>query len=243
MDHSPAIYMGPNYVGGNEDNGDLLQKIHAWTATLTTPNPAAGHLEPMSPWRLLDTHRQVWVSLPWGDCSLLLGPGAQGSVYALQESFPQSCLSSGSFMLCLMATSSKRAYAIHKSAAPRAPVPVAVHCWPFSPQETLKHSSVSVSVESLGPGAHKVCLSPLSVSGGNGVWFETWIHPLLPSCWGFSFALGCRVSLHCHSSTYHLTGVSLTLDMGYILKASPVKHSHCSWPWMWGKCIISIFKI
>ena len=128
MDHSPAIYMGPNYVGGNEDNGDLLQKIHACTATLTTPKPAAGHLEPMSPWRLLDTLRQVWVSLSWGDCSLLLGPGAQGSVYALQESFPQSCLSSGSFMLDLMVTSSKRAYAIPKSAAPRAPFPVAVHC-------------------------------------------------------------------------------------------------------------------
>ena len=30
-------------------------------------------------------------------------------------------------------------------------------------------SSVSVSVGSLGPGAHKVCLSPLSISGGNGV--------------------------------------------------------------------------
>ena len=31
------------------------------------------------------------------------------------------------------------------------------------------HSSVSVSVGSLGPGAHKVYLSPLSISGGNGV--------------------------------------------------------------------------
>ena len=30
-------------------------------------------------------------------------------------------------------------------------------------------SSVSASVGSLGPGAHKVCLSPLSVSGGNGI--------------------------------------------------------------------------
>ena len=33
-------------------------------------------------------------------------------------------------------------------------------------QESLKHSSVSASVGSLGPGAHKVCLSPLSVFGG-----------------------------------------------------------------------------
>ena len=37
------------------------------------------------------------------------------------------------------------------------------------PQEMLKHNSVSVSVEFLGRGAHKVCLSPLSISGGNGV--------------------------------------------------------------------------
>ena len=54
-----------------------------------------------------------------------------------------------------MVTSSKTAYAKPKSAAPRALVPVAVHCWPVTPQETLKHSSVLVSVGSLGPGAHK----------------------------------------------------------------------------------------
>ena len=41
--------------------------------------------------RLLDTHRQVWVSLLWGHCSFLLGPGAQGSVCALQEYFPALC--------------------------------------------------------------------------------------------------------------------------------------------------------
>ena len=43
---------------------------------------------------------------------------------------------------------------------------------------------------------------------------------LLPSCWGFSFALGCGVSPHSQSSTYHLTGVSLTLDVGYLLTAA-----------------------
>ena len=69
----------------------------------------------------------------------------------------------------LMATSSKKTFAIPRSAAPRAPAPVAGHCWPVPPQETPKHSSVSVSVGSLGPGAHKVCLSPLSISGGYGV--------------------------------------------------------------------------
>ena len=32
----------PNYGGGKEDNGDLLQRSHAGTAALTAPSPA-GH--------------------------------------------------------------------------------------------------------------------------------------------------------------------------------------------------------
>ena len=47
--------------------------------------------------------------------------------------------------------------------------------------------------------------------------------PLFPSYWGFSFALGCGVSPHSRSSAYHLTGVSLNLDMGYLLMTAPVK--------------------
>ena len=34
------------------------------------------------------------------------------------------------------------------------------HCWPLPLLERLKHSSGSISVWSLCPGAHKVCLSP-----------------------------------------------------------------------------------
>ena len=63
--------------------------------------------------------------------SLLLSPGSwctQGSVCAHQEFVSQSCLSSGGSMVGLMATSSKRAYAIHRFAAPRSPAHVAVHC-------------------------------------------------------------------------------------------------------------------
>ena len=51
------------------------------------------------------------------------------------------------------------------SAAPRALAYAAGHCWPVPSQETPKPSSGSVFVGSLGPGVHKVCLSPLSVSG------------------------------------------------------------------------------
>ena len=72
-------------------------------------------------------------------------------------------------MVRLMATSSKRAYSIPRSTAPRAPAPVTVHCRSVPPQEAPKHSSVSVSVGSLGPSAHKACLSPMSISCGHGV--------------------------------------------------------------------------
>ena len=47
--------------------------------------------------------------------------------------------------------------------------------------------------------------------------------PLPQSCWGFFFALGHGVSPHSRSSAYHLNGVSLTLDVGYLLRTSPGK--------------------
>ena len=58
------------------------------------------------------------------------------------------------------------------------------------------------------------------------------ILPLLPSCWGVSFVLGRGVSPQSHSpaaqppwslrsSTYHLAGPSLPLDVGYLLTVAP----------------------
>ena len=183
----------PNYGGGNEDNGDLLQKVpmypllHSVPPTLQQPTA-----DPHLCWRLLDTHGQVWVSLLWGHCSFLLGPGAlKGFVCASKSLFPQSCLSPGGSIVGLIVTSSKRAYAIPRSAAPRASAPAAGHCWPIPPQETLRHSKAGL-VQSL---QHLLvcitfCLSPLSVSGWVWGLIRNVISPLLPSCWGFSFALG-----------------------------------------------------
>ena len=120
-------------------------------------------------WRLLNTHGQVWVSLLWGHCSVLLSPGAHKVLFVPFKSlFSQCCVSSGGSIVGLMVTSSKRAYAIPRSAVPRAPVPAAVHCWPKPLQEILKHRSGSDSMGSLGPGPH-VCWSSLSISGGYGV--------------------------------------------------------------------------
>ena len=78
--------------------------------------------------RLLDTHGCVCFSLLWGHCSFLLSPGVHKVLFVPSQSLsPQSCVSSGASTVELMATSSKRAYAIVRSAAPRAPAPAAGH--------------------------------------------------------------------------------------------------------------------
>ena len=45
-----------------------------WTLDWDT-FPAAVTTDPYLHWRFLDTFGQVWVSLLWGHCSSLLGPG------------------------------------------------------------------------------------------------------------------------------------------------------------------------
>ena len=106
-----------------------FKRSHACTSTLSDSNPAAGHHQPTS---LVETPGYSQASLGQSLVgSLLLSPGfwcTQGSVCALPETISQSCVSSGNSMVGLMATSSKRAYAIPRSAAPKAPAPVAVHC-------------------------------------------------------------------------------------------------------------------
>ena len=140
------------------------------------PTPQQATADPRLHRRPLDPHGQVWVSLLWGHWSWC----TQGYLCALQESAsPVLCKFWGS-MVGLMVISSKRAYAIPKS-APRAPDPVAIHR-PIPPQKTLKHSFFSVSVGSLCPGVHKVLLEPSEC-----LWW-VWdlilnvILPLLPSC-------------------------------------------------------------
>ena len=96
----------------------------------------------------------------------------------------------------------------------------------------------------LGPGAHKICLSPLSVSGRNGFVSTREFAPptillgllLCPSMWGISSQplqhllcywgfsdLGHGVSPHGRSSEVQL--LLLILDVGYLLTASPTPHS------------------
>ena len=110
-----------------------------------------------------------------------------------------SHLLSGS-MMGLMMTSSKKAYATHcvtQVCCTQSPCPcgkpLLTHA-PAGDTQTLNGRSGSVSVGSLGPGAHKVLFEP-----SERLW-QVWglilnaISPLLLSCWGSSFALGCGAS-------------------------------------------------
>ena len=104
----------------------------------------------------------------------------------------QSCVSSGSSMAWLMLTSSKRAYAVPRSAAPRSPAPVAVHCWPYL-HRTHSDTVLAQSLGSLGPGAQGL-LEP-----SERLW---WVSGLIPMWF--------------HPS-YHFAGASpLLLDVGYL---------------------------
>ena len=125
----PLLFdLRPNYGGGNEDNGNL-QKVPCVHCYIQCPQPAEGHHQPTPPPET-PGHSQAGLGQSLVG-SLLLFPGSwctQVSVFAHQEFVSQSCLSSDGSMVLLMATSSKRAYAIPRSAAPRALVPVTVHC-------------------------------------------------------------------------------------------------------------------
>ena len=109
----------PKYGGGNKDNGDLLQKVPCTHCYTQCPNPEQVTADPHLCQRLLDTHRQVWVILLRGHFSFLLGP----DVHKISFMPSKRWLYGG-----VMLTSSKRAYAIPRSTAPRASASAAVHC-------------------------------------------------------------------------------------------------------------------
>ena len=157
---------------------------------LSAPDPAAGRRWPTP---LPETPGHSWASLRQSIQWVLVSPGSwctQGFVCALQESVSPALLSSDGFMVGLMATSSKRAYAIPRSAAPRAPASGAVHCWPLpSTGDTQTEFHLSLCGDS-GSWCTQGLFEP-----SKHLW-QVWdlilnaISPLLSSCWGFFFAFG-----------------------------------------------------
>ena len=148
-----------------------FKKSYACTAILLATNPTAGHHWPMPP---LETpgHSQASLGQSLVE-SLLLFPGSwcrQSSVCALQELV--------SPVLCKF----WQLYGgVNGDLLQEGLSHTQVYCtqspWPFSSPLLTRtsagdtHGSVSVSVGSLGPGVHKICLSPLGISGRYGVWF------------------------------------------------------------------------
>ena len=94
---SLLFHLRPNYGGGTEDDGGLLQKVPCTHAALSAPNPAAATADPLgTPPLGTPGHSQASLGQSLLG-SLLLSPGSwcsQGFVYALQILFPQSCVSS-----------------------------------------------------------------------------------------------------------------------------------------------------
>ena len=163
--------------------------LHLVPPTLqqTTTNPCLCQ-------RLLDTHRQIWVRLLWGHCSFPLGSGAYKVLFVTSGSlFPHLCkfwqlyggvndelLQEGLCHTQVCCTQGpcfcSRPLLTHTSTGVT---------------QTLKSRSGSVG----SPDVHKVLLVP-----SKSLW-QVWglilnmILPILPSCWGFSFALGHGVSV------------------------------------------------
>ena len=178
-----------------------FKRSHACTGTLRAPKPIAGHHRPTP---LLETPGHSRASL--GQCllgSLLLSPGSWCTRFccALQESISQYCVSSGSSLVGLMVTSSKRAYAIPRSTAPRA-----LSLWQSTVDPYL-HRRCSNTVLSQSLWGPWVLVYTGSFEPTECLWREWGLIlntnlPLLPSCWGFSFALGCGVCSHSCSPSY-----------------------------------------
>ena len=79
----------PNYGGGGEDNGDLLQQVLHALLHSVPPTLQQATADPRLPRRLPGTPGQVWGSLLWGHGSFLLGPGAHRVLFVPSQSlFP-----------------------------------------------------------------------------------------------------------------------------------------------------------
>ena len=145
-----------------------FKRSHARTAALSAPNPAAGHQQPMP---LPETPGHLRVSLGQSLMgSVLLSPGSwctQGFVCALQES-----VSSVLYKFCQLyggvnGDLLQEGLCHNQVYCTQSPCPCSC--------PLLTHTSAGDTQTQFclslcgGSGAHKVYLSPLSISGGYGV--------------------------------------------------------------------------
>ena len=200
----PAIYLGPNYGGSNEYNDDLLQKIPCLYCYTQCPQPCS---------RPPLTHASAGDSrTPAGNLgqspvgSLLLSPGSwctQGFVCAIEESVSPVLCKFWQLYGGVNGDLLQEGLCHTQVCGTQSPCPcgrpLLTHTSTGDTQ-TLKGRSGSVSAGA--PSTHKALFEP-----SNCLW-QVWglipnaISPLLPSCWGFSFALGHGV--------YFLVGILMS---------------------------------
>ena len=116
----------PNYGGGNEENGDLLQKVLCMYCHTQCPQPCSRapptHASARDSWTLTGKSESVSCRVTSPFFWVLVHTRVPS-----KSLFLQSCVSSGVSVVGLMATSSKRAYGVPWSAVPRGLDPVAGH--------------------------------------------------------------------------------------------------------------------
>ena len=183
--------------------------------------------DPRLCWRPLDTHSKPG-TVSCGVTTSFSRFWCTKFCCALQESISQSCVSSGSLYGGVSSDLLQEGLCHTQVCCIQSPCPCS------SPPPT-RTSSGDTQIQfwlSLC-GVHGSWWAQGMFEPSECLWWE-WglilnvILPLLPSCQGFSFALGRGVAPHSRSSAYHLTGVSLTLDVGHLswLLAAPAPCSH-----------------
>ena len=155
-----------------------FQRSHACSTVLCGSSPAAGHCWP-TPLQETTGHSEASLSQS-PVASLLLSPGSwctQGFVCALEESV--SSVLCKFWWLCgrINGDLLRKGLCHTQVCGTQSSCPCGRPLLTGPPQKTLKHSSGLVCLGSLGPGMHKVCLSPPSVSGGYRVWFKCYFTP------------------------------------------------------------------
>ena len=162
LDAAPAIYLGPNYGGGNEWCPPSKDPMHILLQSVP-PTLQQATTDPRLHRRLLDTHRQVLDSLLWGHCSFLLGPGEQVLLCPPRVYFPVLC----KFWKLYGGVNGDLLQEDLCHTHSQSPCPCS-RPLPYL-HRRCSNTVLSVFVASLGPSVLKVCLSPLSISGRNGV--------------------------------------------------------------------------
>ena len=147
-----------------------FKRSHARIATLSAPNHAAGHHWPTSP---LETpgHSQASLGQSLVE-SLFLSPGSwyiRFYLYPPRVCFPVLC-KLWQFYGGVNGDLLQKGLHHTQICCTQSPCPHGSLLLTRTSTGDAQNS-VSVSVGSLGPGVYKVCLSPLSISNGNGVWF------------------------------------------------------------------------